>query len=114
MISYFNPNCIFSVMISAKLVTGTVDMDSIEQEIAAYLKCENGKCSFFRQADYVRLRLAALYSSKVDEPMLAFHGRLKVCLTKDKIVEVHNVEGRLNDEDDQQEEFVYLKQQEVE
>ena len=74
MISYFNPNCICSVMISAKLVTGTVDMDSIEQEIAAYLKCENGKCSFFRQADYVRLRLAALYSNKVDEPMLAFHG----------------------------------------
>ena len=101
-------------MIVSRKVTCAQDMDAIEAGITSYLRCENGKCSFFRQADYIRLRLAALYSASVAEPVTLFHKRIKITLSQDKTVEVSEREAHLKEEDDKQEQCIYFHQQEHE
>lgn len=91
-------------LIFERYIASRRDMQEVEEAITHHLGGENHRCAFLRSREYIRLRLAALYSSaafragRTERPptaTVAYHNNLSVSLLSDErgaLVSVRSVD----------------------
>jgi hypothetical protein len=82
---------LYGAVLFEREVRSRLDMRDIEEEIVRQSGGESHRCNFFESADWVRLRVAALYRS-ADECMTVSNGHLSVSL-KGKVVTIKPLAG---------------------
>lgn len=82
---------VFSIQIQT-----SEDMAKLEEALVRLVGGERSKCTLIRSQEFVNLRLRALYDRGPEDRIVAYGGRIKVCLESDKTADVYLMEFGLD------------------